>query len=230
MKSNLIWKLGLYLGMSAMLLAGAGCSSDDDCCPEDNTPQTPQAEIIAPADGTAYAPDADIAAFVGSIANPDGSETYRWISSMDGELGVGSEFEISVANLSAGVHRITMNVYRNGELTGTDEIVITIAGETVNSPPETYLKSTPPESFSGNHYVRFAWEGVDPEGGALTFQYKLEGPIATDGWVETAELTNEPVCIKVSGDYTFSVLAVDETRLADPTPEVYRFEAYACST
>lgn len=220
----------LYLAMSAMLAMNAGCSSDDDCCSED-TPQGSGAEVIAPADGSVFTTNDAIVAFVGSVSDADGSEQYRWVSSMDGELGTGSELEVSTAALSTGVHQITMEVYRGDVMIGAGDIVITVSGETVDSPPETFIRSAPPESFSGNHFVRFSWEGVDPAGGSLFFRYQLEGPITTNGWINTEALENEPVCINVSGEYTFTVLAVNEqTGLSDPTPAVYRFEADACST
>ena len=212
-----------------MLVAGAGCSSDDDCCQED-TPQGFQAEIIAPADGAVFTTDDAVVAFVGSVADANGSEEYWWVSGIDGELGTGSELTVSTANLSTGVHQITMEVYRQNDLIGTGNIVITVSDGTVDSPPETFIRSGPPESFSNNHFVRFRWEGVDPAGGDLSFRYQLEGPITTDGWINTEALESEPVCVNVSGEYTFTVLAVNQAGLTDPTPAVYRFEAHACST
>ena len=230
MRSN-NYQIILYVILAAVLIIATGCSSSDDCCCSEDTSSQTQTRIIVPFDDTVFDSNIDSVMFIGSIADADDSEEYRWISSVDGEIGNGSEIELSPTDLSTGVHQITMEAYRQGVLIGTDVIAITITDETsVNSPPDTFLRSTPPESYFGNYFVRFVWEGVDPDGDTLSFQYRLEGPVSTNGWISTTALENEKICINISGDYIFIVMAIDQTQLADPTPEVYRFEADALCT
>ena len=97
-------------------------------------------------------------------------------------------------------------------------------------PPETTIYSGPPGYFEGNHFVEFYWDGDDIDGEVVSYRFNLEGPISTDGWTSPSDDTFLRVCIRASGDYLFSVKAIDDDGIEDSTPATYSFSAENCST
>lgn len=97
----------------------------------------PEVTITAPTDGAAFMPGSTIA-FTGSAtdeADDPGSLTHTWSSDVDGELWTGSpdgtgRSSFSASDLSTGAHTITLAVKDSTGLTGTDNVLISVAEET----------------------------------------------------------------------------------------------------
>lgn len=86
----------------------------------------PSALISSPANG-ALLRQRDTALFSGQGNDKDGIiVSYRWNSSLDGELGRAASF--SSSTLSVGEHRITLEVADNDGASGTGEIIINQTG------------------------------------------------------------------------------------------------------
>ncbi|MBF0227265.1 MAG: hypothetical protein HQK76_17610 [Desulfobacterales bacterium] len=194
-----------------------------------HVPSTRQVEIISPTNGESISYKESIVNFKGKIDITIGDETFKWNSNIDGEIGTGIDLQISSSKLSAGNHQITLLVYQGTTLLGSASICIVKEAEPVNRAPQTYIKTGPPTYFSGNHFVIFTWEGIDPDNDPITYKYKLDGPVST-GWVYTSETQNSKICVNDSGLYTFSVVAIDSKGLEDSTADVYQFEAHSCSS
>ncbi|MBF0223846.1 MAG: hypothetical protein HQK76_00200 [Desulfobacterales bacterium] len=216
----------LILFFIILFIGFYGCSYNDDCCNGKNPEQPNSVEINFPQNGATFNVGDEII-FKGSFKASNGLETYIWTSDVWGNIGEGAE--VIVDDLPSGIHIINLSVYQNENIIDTYSIKIFISSPYVNKPPDTILINTPPVSFSDNHFVRFTWIGVDPEGGDLFFKYKLESSAYEGEWIETANTESEPICINKSGEYTFTVLAVDTDGLEDITPAIFVFTAEACT-
>lgn len=183
-KTHLVKFIGVWL----LVLAGAGC--------------TPTATIQSPADNATFAQGAAIL-FAGAAADPlEGElsgEALVWTSSIDGEIGTGSEFTRN--DLSAGGHAVVLTATNAQGHSGTAVTNITVQPaedeeeeeEEQEEEPETDLPFTLTSSaFSEGEIIPAAYtcEGDDlsPDllwpnapSGAASFALIMDDPDAPGG-------------------------------------------------
>jgi len=88
--------------------------------------QAPAVAITAPAGGSSFT-EGDTITFTGSANDTedgDLSANLSWVSDIDGSIGSGGSF--SSSSLSVGTHTITASVTDSGDLTGSDQVTITV--------------------------------------------------------------------------------------------------------
>ncbi len=116
----------------------------------------PDAVIDSPVNGTVLR-QRDVAVFSGYGIDKDGAiVSYRWNSSLDGELGITANF--SSSKLGIGEHRIMLEVTDNDGASGTGEITLTQKGYEVEWDIEKKTfnaGSTVPIEFSIEENGRF---------------------------------------------------------------------------
>jgi VCBS repeat-containing protein len=90
----------------------------------------PEVTIAAPADGSTFNEGYPITFTGTAMDNQDGDLTasLTWTSSLDGEIGSGGSF--STGTLSVGVHDITASATNSQEITGTDQVTVTVFAHT----------------------------------------------------------------------------------------------------
>jgi VCBS repeat-containing protein len=95
----------------------------------------PQVTIITPQDGASFnLGDAiDFNATASDIEDGDLTANISWESNIDGVIGTGGSFTYS--NLTEGGHTIKASAIDSSNLTGTDQISISVSTPGVNQPP-----------------------------------------------------------------------------------------------
>ena len=127
--------------------------------------QPPAATIFSPAAGSVFQLGESIP-FAGVGSDPeDGAlsgSALVWASSIDGQLGTGAS--ISRADLSAGVHTITLTVHDSQNASQSASVSVT-----VNAPPTVTIASpTNGSAFNFQSVINFIGSATDPDDGALS--------------------------------------------------------------
>ena len=171
-----------------------------------NTP--PTAAISAPADGATFTEGESIT-FTGSGSDTeDGDVTVSlaWVSSLDGEIGTGGAF--SRDDLSVGGHTITVTATDSGNLTGSDEITITIVAP---STPPTVAITAPADgaTFVEGDSIAFTGSASDAEDGdvtaSLAWVSDIDGAIGSGATFSKSNLS--------AGTHTITATATDSGAL-----------------
>ncbi|MDH3296794.1 MAG: leishmanolysin [Gemmatimonadota bacterium] len=183
--------------LAALGLFAAACqSSNEDCSVTDTCPNTaPSASITSPANSSTFDEFVSVA-FAGSATDAeDGTLTGAalvWTSSLDGAIGTGVSF--NKADLSVGVHTITLTATDSEGAAGTASIQITIL-VVVNQPPVATITSPANGgSAAAGANVIFTGSATDPEdgsitGAALVWTSDLDGTIGTGTGFSTTTLS-----------------------------------------
>jgi len=125
----------------------------------------PNVKITAPSDGSLHTSGSEIS-FECSAADPeDGAlsgEMLVWSSDIDGQFGTGTT--VPIANLSQGIHNITLTAADSDGATSTDSITVT-----VNDKPVVVIEEPIDEAmFTQGTEVVFNGSATDTEDGELT--------------------------------------------------------------
>jgi len=195
--------------LAALGLFAAACtSSNENCDVTDTCPNTaPSASITSPANGSMF--DEFVAvAFAGSGSDAeDGSLTAAslvWTSDLDGPIGTGVSF--NKADLSVGVHTITLTASDSEGATGTASVQVTIVLVPNTAPVATITAPADAGSAAPGANVSFAGNATDAEDGAITgaalvWTSSLDGTIGTDVAFSTTALSG--------GVHTITLTATD---------------------
>jgi hypothetical protein len=154
-------------------LPGMRCPEDTGEVPPDVPPPpgAPTVLIEDPVYGSVFDQGATVA-FNGAAQDAEGNalsgEALTWHSSIDGFLGVGA-LPFSRADLSPGVHTITLTATDGEGLTNKAKVTITINGSAYGNSPPVVSIVTP---VSGSSYllgqpVAFEASCYDPEDGII---------------------------------------------------------------
>lgn len=171
-----------------LLVALAGCKGDPPEPPGPPDPPVvenavPSASILSPEEGATLR-GAGPHSLVGSATDPEDGNlsgvALRWSSNVDGELGTGSPLN---ARLSAGEHRLSLDVTDSGGKQARAQISVTVIIE--DQPPVVTIES-PAAGASPVEGAPIPLRGtaVDPEtgpltGAALTWSSDRAGAIGT---------------------------------------------------
>jgi hypothetical protein len=204
-KSNL--SAGVHI-ISASAIDSGGLTGSDEITITVNTPNTaPLVTITGPAAGSTFN-QGDPINFSGRTSEAEDSNltaSLAWQSDLDGALGSGGSFTAGL--MTVGIHTITAMVTDSGGLTGTDQITITVEG---NSPP-TVTISAPADglTFSEGDDIAFSGSASDAEDGDLTASLawvsNLDGAVGV-GDSFTATL--------LAGSHTITAMATDSEGLS----------------
>ncbi len=129
----------------------------------------PHVEITAPAEGAVYTFGDEII-FTGMATDEQGGEltgdALVWHSDIDDSLGTGSS--LVTADLSPGIHVITLTATDSDSNTGEDSISITISEPAQESPVVTILRPIDSSRHTNNGNIYFEGAASDPQDGDLT--------------------------------------------------------------
>ncbi len=151
----------------------------------------PTVTITSPSDGSSFGVG-DSVSFAGTANDTedgDISGSLSWTSSLDGAIGSGASFSIST--LSEGAHTITASVTDSGGESDSDNINITIVGN--SSPTVTITSPANGSSFVTGSSVSFAGTASDTEdgdiSGSLAWTSSIDGAIGSGGSFSTSALS-----------------------------------------
>jgi hypothetical protein len=166
----------------------------------------PTVTISTPMSGTILT-TGDPITFTGSASDAedeDVTDRLEWVSSIDGAIDTGGSFTRS--DLSVGTHTITATATDSGELTGMDEITITV--NPANTPPTATI-SAPANgaTFGAGDPMTFTGSASDAEDedeevtASLEWVSSIDGSIDSGGSFSTSDLS--------AGTHTISATATD---------------------
>ncbi|MEP6731647.1 MAG: PKD domain-containing protein [bacterium] len=167
--------------------------------------RAPTATITAPATSTTFQQGASVS-FAGTGIDPEdgtlGGASLVWMSSINGQIGVGTAFSTSA--LSVGTHVIALIAKDGLSATDTATVSITIAG---NQPPSASITAPTNNAvvLIGTS-VTFNGTGSDPEDGSLSgaslvWTSSIDGAIGTGASFSTSTLS--------AGTHTITLTAKD---------------------
>ena len=172
---------------------------------QQNTP--PSAVITSPANNSAYAVGTSIT-FSGYGTDVEdvniAPSNLSWYSSMDGDLGWGSQ--VATTNLSPGTHQITLTATDSGGETGKAMVTVTIVAQGENTPPSAYI-SQPEDgaTYGENTSIQFSGYGTDYEDGELPGE-SLSWKSSIDGELFTGAQSSRTLS---PGTHTITLMARD---------------------
>lgn len=126
----------------------------------------PEINITSPANGSSVNDDETVAFSASASDAEDGtlSQSIIWTSSIDGQLGTGSNLVVS---LTEGVHQVTASITDSDNATSEDSISLTV--NHVNVAPTVTIQSPADGSnVNESETVTFAGEASDLEDGDLS--------------------------------------------------------------
>ncbi|WP_224248907.1 PKD domain-containing protein [Hyalangium gracile] len=153
------------------LVALAGCGGDKPQPPPPPPPPpentAPTARILSPENGATLR-GAGPHELAGLATDPEdgplSGTALRWSSSLDGELGTGTPLS---ARLSAGEHRLSLDVTDSGGKQARAQLSVTVIIE--NQPPVATIESpTSGATFEEGSPIPLRGKALDPETGALS--------------------------------------------------------------
>jgi hypothetical protein len=171
----------------------------------------PTVTISAPADGASYS-EGDWIAFLGSASDlEDGDLTTSlvWSSNLAGNIGVGGSF--SRTDLTPGVHTITASVADSGDLTGTDQVIITVTlspPDTEPPMPDPMTWAVAPMAAESSSISMTATTGYDKNGVEYYFACSAGGG-HDSGWQDSPTYTDTG--LQPQTEYTYQVRARDRS-------------------
>ena len=129
--------------------------------------------------------------FVGHGADKDGKiVAYRWISSIDGELG--STASLSISKLSLGVHTVTFQVQDNGGLWSNPVTMKLQVEQAMNLSPVAYIDQIAPSPANQSDIITFIGHGSDPNGDRIvgfSWVSSIDGQLSDSDRFSTRNLT-----------------------------------------
>ncbi|MBI4320050.1 MAG: S8 family serine peptidase [Chloroflexi bacterium] len=141
----------------------------------------PSVSITSPANGSTFHVNQSIT-FTGTASDPeDGDVTASlvWTSSINGQIGTGGSFAVS---LSEGSHTITATATDSGGNTGSASVSITVVND---APVVAILQPVNGATFSSGTSITFEGTASDTEDGSLTsslaWTSSKDGAIGTGG-------------------------------------------------
>jgi len=169
-----------------------------------------------------------------AIANdPDGKIiSYRW---KEGSVVVGTDAELTLTDLSEGVHFFSITVKDNKRATASDTVKVEVkAPVVVNEPP--LADAGEDQSVTVNNSITLTGKGSDSDGNIVAYQW-MEGSIVLGN---TATLAYTPT---TTGTHTLTLIVTDDdgatasdtvvvtaTQVADTTPPVITLNGDATVT
>ncbi len=174
---------------------------DDPDCP--NNP--PTASIISPLDGSKFNLGESIS-FSGVGEDSDGSiVAYHWYSSIDGLLG--SSSDLTLDDLSLGVHTITFVVTDDLGANASDTITITI--KDLQQPSVSITSPSDGDIFKTGDTIVFDSLASDPDGSVVSYVWNssLDGVIGSSQSFSASSLS--------IGTHVITLTVTDDDGLTD---------------
>ena len=175
------------------------------------TNKSPHVRIVAPVDGTVFAPQGLIS-FVGAASDPDdgtlGDSAYSWNSDRDGNLGQGHELRIT--NLSPGEHTITLTATdKNGTSSQTSIVIVVL--EAPNTQP--VADAGPDQQVNVGDEVQLdGGSSFDPDGGPLSFSWRIvSAPAGAVGpaTLQSSASDSPHFSVRIEGIYVIELVVRD---------------------
>jgi hypothetical protein len=186
-----------------------GLSGSDQVTLTVNAP--PTVAISAPPDGASFS-EGDWIAFLGSASDlEDGDLTasLSWSSDRDGHIGAGGSF--SRTDLTPGVHTVTASVMDSDDLTGTDQIIITVTlslPDTDPPTPDPMTWAVAPVAAGSSFISMTATIGADKNGVEYFFACTAGGG-HDSGWQDSPTYTDTG--LRPQTEFTYRVKARDRS-------------------
>ena len=115
--------------------------------------------------------EGDTVSFNGLGWDPDGWVTgYKWVSDIDGELSIQSQF--STSSLSVGTHTISFTVKDNNNIWSLQAQKTLVINE--NIPPTAYIDSISPNPAYEGETVHLVGHGTDPDGSIIGYNWRSD--------------------------------------------------------
>ncbi len=211
--------LPLKVGLSVLVLSFAfwGCEADELDEPRPNVrPETFISELSAGVETRVswYGTDSD-----GRIE----SFEYRW----DGGTWVETTELSEIFPTESGAvyddfkfvdldEEKVFEVRATDNAGGTDQSPATATASAVTVSPETQILEGPSTGEVVGTDVRFVWDGVDPDGSIVGYEWTLDDPTA---WNEVSDaITEHTFYLLGAGSHVFFVRAIDDLGAVDGTP------------
>ncbi|MCL7973601.1 MAG: hypothetical protein M8835_03495 [marine benthic group bacterium] len=145
--------------------------------------QAPTVAITSPADGTQVLLGAEVTLVGSAIDTEDGAlggDDVTWESSLDGQLGTGTQ--LATSSLSQGTHTITLTAEDSRGLEGSNGIELEVLANGL--PAVTIDQPATGSNFLDTDAISFVGSATDDEDGALTgsslvWNSSLDGDFAT---------------------------------------------------
>lgn len=190
--------------ISLGLISIVGTGSDDD---KGSANTAPVAQIDSPSDSTTFEVNNSVT-FTGSATDSEDhtliGKSLTWVSSIDGTIGMGSNFTVN--NLSKGTHQITLTALDSKGLADSTSIAITMNPSENTIPMAAITSPETGSTYNFGNYVEFTGTGYDSEdlwlsGSSLVWYSNKDGQIGTGQTVVTDDLSG--------GTHTITLRATD---------------------
>ena len=139
----------------------------------------PDATILQPSGGWLFGPGEQLR-LVGTGWDPDLPDgpavdlDVTWASNLDGALGTGTELGVAAANLTEGVHTITLTVTDAGGAVGTDAVEIEVSGDATEALADLSVAVLVPRRAEDGFDAEVVVRNEGPDVAPVTVTLELE--------------------------------------------------------
>ena len=167
------------------------------------------------------AEEGETVTFEGDGTDDGTIEVYRWMSDIDGELYNGPSDTFSTADLSIGIHTITLRVRDDDDL-WSQAVTQTLEIEEVpNEAPDAEIDDISPNPAKEEITVTFEGSGTDEDGTISAYRWLIDGWLASELATFTlANLTEATYTVSFSvqdDDGAWSMVETEDLEILPPT-------------
>ncbi len=186
--------------------------------------QAPVVNITEPESGAAFN-EGEVVACSGTAVDPEegalAGAALTWTSDRDGVLGQGED--IARADLSLGVHTLSLAAVDSEGASGSASVTVSINPVATTPPTATIASPTSGAAFAAGATVTFLGSGTDAEDGALSgaalaWRSSVDGELGTGSPLPISTLTVGPHTITLTATDSSGASGTDQITLTILAP------------